>query len=173
MLNYKIGGTFRPRAYIARKSLETDKEKKPSKHKSQETAKTKLCQIHQPFLPPSIQACPALRAPRPDPRVTPARGTPPEDRLQERTRKRHLSPSPRKPDKATFLHAPDRARQGAELQPLYIEGKHAEIPGPGGRLPAPRRGWQLSSPIRSIRCSTRPLPLTCLTEQTLDMNKQK
>jgi hypothetical protein len=55
----------------ARKSPEIDKEGKAFEAQSQKTGRTSSAQIHQPLCRQSIQACPALRAPRLDPRVLP------------------------------------------------------------------------------------------------------
>ena len=74
---------------------------------------------------PSIQACPALRAPRTDPRVSPR-----AELLQKEAAGKNANGTHAQVLESKINGIPTRARAcppGAELQQLYSEGKHAEI----------------------------------------------
>ena len=85
--------------------------------------------------PPSIQACPALRAARIDPRLSP-RVTPRQKRRQDRTQ---TSPKPIVPESRISASVP-HARPPQARQQLYAEGKFAEKY--TSQLPRPN-GWGL------------------------------
>jgi hypothetical protein len=74
------------------------KKEKPSKQKSKKNWKNRLCPNPSTTPPPSIQARPALRAPRLGPRATPACGTTPEAGNRKERKRHPQAPNPRKPD---------------------------------------------------------------------------
>jgi len=95
--------------------------------------------------PPSIQACPALRAARIDPRVSP-RVAPRQKKPQDRTQ---TAPKPVFPENQIISELPTRAPAQARQQ-LFADGKHAEITGPLAKA-CPKMRLATSSPARKSR----------------------